>query len=241
EARAIGWGASGRNGGVVSSKFRLSWPEMASKFGLETACRLRTIALEAVDHVEHLVNHYQLDQAAFRRTGSLVCAHNERARDRIHTEAQWLQQTLDDPHVQLLGTTEVAQETGSTAFSGGVLFRDQGTIHPLNYVNGLASGLESRHPGTVFQDTPIVSLHKEADGVVLQTAAGKRVRARHTIIATTAYSGLTPATKSLQRSLIPFRSSIIATERLSATQQHQLLKNERSYSETRRMMRWFRK
>lgn len=241
EARQPGWGASGRNGGVISSKFRLAWSDMARKHGVDTTQQLHTMALQAVDHVESLVEAYQLGQADFRRAGSLLCAHNERANRRIQAEAQWQQKVLEDPHIALLDANEVEKETGSSAFSGGVLFRNQATIHPLNYVRGLAAGLDKRYPGIIFQDTPVVAIHKEANGIVLRAEAGQRIRARHVIVATNAYSNLTAATKSLQRSLIPFRSSIIATERLPAPTAQSLLVNERSYSETRRMMRWFRK
>src|SRR5437773_7067456 len=55
EANAIGWGASGRNGGVVSPKFRLSFPQMASDYDLETARRMHRIAHDAVHALEQLV------------------------------------------------------------------------------------------------------------------------------------------------------------------------------------------
>ncbi len=37
DANPVGWGASGRNGGVVSSKFRLSFPAIERLHGLDTA------------------------------------------------------------------------------------------------------------------------------------------------------------------------------------------------------------
>jgi gamma-glutamylputrescine oxidase len=45
----------------------------------------------------------------------------------------------------------------------------------------------------------------------------------------------------VQRTLIPFRSAIIATEPLTGKPAARLLSKGRSYTETRRMMRWFRK
>jgi gamma-glutamylputrescine oxidase len=54
EANRIGWGASGRNGGVVEGKFRRSFSDIAGRFGLETARRMHDLGHEAVEHAaEH--------------------------------------------------------------------------------------------------------------------------------------------------------------------------------------------
>jgi len=55
DANPIGWGASGRNGGVVSSKFRLSFPSIASAYDLDTAKRMHRLAHDGVRVVEQFV------------------------------------------------------------------------------------------------------------------------------------------------------------------------------------------
>jgi glycine/D-amino acid oxidase-like deaminating enzyme len=75
---------------------------------------------------------------------------------------------------------------------------------------------------------------------VLRTPHGT-VRAKQVIVATNAYSDLTAATAAYQRELVPFRSAMIATERLPAELDARLMAQRRSYTETRRMMKWFRK
>lgn len=67
------------------------------------------------------------------------------------------------------------------------------------------------------------------------------MRARQVIVATNAYSDLTPATDAMRRELVPFRSAMIATERLPAALDAKLMTQRRSYTETRRMMKWFRR
>jgi gamma-glutamylputrescine oxidase len=78
-------------------------------------------------------------------------------------------------------------------------------------------------------------------GVPLIETPSGTVRARQAIIATDAYSDLTRATRNLSRTIIPFRSAIIATQRLPRAIESKLLTGRRSYTETRRMMKWFRK
>jgi glycine/D-amino acid oxidase-like deaminating enzyme len=241
DANPVGWGASGRNGGVVSSKFRLSFPTIDKLHGLDTAKRMHRLAHEGVRVVETLVDEFQLTRARFEATGSLRCAHTEAAFAAIRAEADWVRTQLGDTTMTVQSRAEIEHETGSKGFVGGVLSADAGTILPLEYVCGLARGLTLRSV-PIYESTPVQQMHR-APGetrVTLRTPAGT-VRAKQVIVATNAYSDLTPATAAYQRELVPFRSAMIATERLPAELDARLMVERRSYTETRRMMKWFRK
>ncbi|MFM0296391.1 MULTISPECIES: NAD(P)/FAD-dependent oxidoreductase [Paraburkholderia] len=241
DANPVGWGASGRNGGVVSSKFRLSFPTIDKLHGLDTAKRMHRLAHEGVRVVETLVDEFQLTRARFEPTGSLRCAHTEAAFAAIRAEADWVRTQLGDTTMTVQSRAEIEHETGSKGFVGGVLSADAGTILPLEYVCGLARGLTLRSV-PIYESTPVQQMHR-APGeprVTLRTPAGT-VRAKQVIVATNAYSDLTPATAAYQRELVPFRSAMIATERLPAELDARLMVERRSYTETRRMMKWFRK
>lgn len=239
EGRTVGWGASGRNGGVVSPKFRIAFQDIAAAHGLDTAKRMHHIAHHAVDTVQELVSEHNLQSAHFERTGFLRCAHNERMMALMRTEVDWLHASLGDSSMSVLDRDQLAHETGSRAFVGGVLTADAGTIHPLNYVRGLASALTAKQV-PIYENSPVLRFKREANGVVAETPEG-RVRARQLIIATNAYSDVSQATSCVKNTLIPFRSAIIATEPLPAELDEKLMVMRRSYGETRRMMRWFRK
>jgi gamma-glutamylputrescine oxidase len=241
DANTIGWGASGRNGGVVSSKFRLSFPLIERLHGLDTAKTMHRLAHEGVRVVEQFVDEFDIRRARFERTGSLRCAHTERALDGIKAEADWVRTTLGDRSMSFQSRAEVAHETGSHAFVGGVLSADAGTILPLEYVRGIASGLVKRGVA-IYESTPVLDMRRGdgGAGVVLRTPQGT-VRANQVIVATNAYSNLTDATSPFRRELVPFRSAMIATERLPAALDAKLMVERRSYTETRRMMKWFRK
>lgn len=241
EANTIGWGASGRNGGVVSSKFRKSFSNIARQFGLEDSRMLHQIALASVEYVQNLIEKYNIESANFKQNGSLLCAHNTRYFDIACKEAEWLQNQLGDTHITLLDRQQIVEETGSEGFVGGVLFQNQASLHPLNFICGLAAAVQDRYPETIFCETAVTALQKEVDGVILNTLNGSRVYAKRVIIATNAYSNITSASRILNRSIIPFRSSIIATAPIPKELQNKILKYDRTYSETRRMMRWFRK
>ena len=241
DANPVGWGASGRNGGVVSSKFRLSFPAIERLHGIQTAKTMHRLAHDGVRVVEQFIDEFKLGQARFEHTGSLRCAHTERAFASIRAEAEWVKQQLGDTTMTVQSRAEVEHETGSKAFVGGVLSTDAGTILPLEYVRGIAAGL-TRRKVDIYESTPVLEIIRAdgSGGVTLRTPNGT-VRAKQVIVGTNAYSNLTPATAAYQRELVPFRSAMIATERLPAVLDARLMVERRSYTETRRMMKWFRK
>jgi glycine/D-amino acid oxidase-like deaminating enzyme len=241
DANPVGWGASGRNGGVVSSKFRLSFPASHALHGLDTAKRMHRLAHDGVRVVESLLDEFGLERARFEHTGSLRCAHTERAFASIRAEADWVRTTLGDTSMTVQSRDEVTRETGSKGFVGGVLSADAGTILPLEYVRGLARGI-ARRGVPIHESTPVLEMRRApGDTRVTLRTPGGTVRAKQVIVATNAYSDLTPATSPYQRELVPFRSAMIATERLPAELDARLMVERRSYTETRRMMKWFRK
>lgn len=239
EANRVGWGASGRNGGVVSGKFRLSFSAIAAGWDIAMARRMHDLGIEAIAHVGELVEAYRIKDAEFRESGSLRCAHNIQSLDALKAEVSWLHDVLGDRSTSILSATDMVAETGSTGFTGGLLNTHGGIIHPLNFVRGLALGIAAQGID-IFEQSLVTAIRRDGPGLILETSTGT-VRARQAIIATNAYSDLTQATVPVQRSLIPFRSAIIATEPLTGKVGQRLLAQGRSYTETRRMMRWFRK
>lgn len=238
EANRFGWGASGRNGGVVSGKFRMSFAQMARRWDVETARRMHDIGIAAIENIGTLLQDLGIE-ADYSATGSLRCAHRPEALTALKAECHWLNTALGDPAVSILGPEEIAAETGSADFCGGMLNRHGGVIHPLKFVLGMVAGLR-RQGLRLHDDSPVLALEHLPDGIRLHLPGG-RVRARQVVLTTNAYSSLTPATDGIKRKVVPFRSAMIATQPLTGTAAAALLPQGRSYTETRRMMRWFRK
>ena len=238
EANRPGWGASGRNGGVITAKFRLSFREIDLAHGRAMAKRMYEIAHESTDMVEELVSEFGIASANLTRIGQVKAAHNETTLRSAIDEANWMTREMGSAEVRILDKSGVRDETGSDGFVGGVLNPGSGGIHPLNYLRGLADGV-ARRGVPIFQESPVIKLRRDKDGIIAETPRGA-VRAKQAIIATNSYSDLTGATAHLQRTLIPFRSAIVATEQLPRNLAGKLMPTGRTYTETKRMMRWFR-
>jgi glycine/D-amino acid oxidase-like deaminating enzyme len=238
EANRPGWGASGRNGGVITAKFRQSFRGIDAAHGRAMAKRMYEIAHESTEIVEELVSEFGIVGARLTRSGQVKAAHNHATLRAAVDEAGWMKREMGDADVRILDADQVREETGSQVFVGGVLNPGSGGIHPLNYLHGFAEGLAQRGVA-IFQDSPALRLRRENRLIVAETPQGA-VRARQVIIATNSYSDLTPATRYMQQTLVPFRSAIIATDKLPHNLAGHLMPTGRTYTETKRMMRWFR-
>jgi len=238
EASTTGWGASGRNGGVVSAKFRPSFQAIASRHGIAVAKRMHAIAYASVETLERLIAEHGIVEANYARVGQLKCAHTPATLAATIADSEWMRREMGDGSVSVLSREAVAAETGSQDFVGGVLSQKAGGLHPLNYARGLARAAAAKGIA-IHEESPALRLHREAGGIRVETPGGS-VRARQVIAATNGYTDLTAAAAPLRTRLIPFRSAILATEPLSDNLRAAILPSRRIYVETRRMMRWFR-
>ncbi|MFV3402977.1 NAD(P)/FAD-dependent oxidoreductase [Pseudomonas sp. NY15463] len=238
EAGCLASGASGRNGGVVSPKFRVSFQSVMQRFDRDTALHLYRTGYAAVDSVIETVDSLGLSEAGLILNGHLAAAHNDKALEGLKGTAAWIERETGKRSSVMLNADEVAQMTGSRRFSGGMLTPKAGGLHPLNYARGMARHLDARGV-KVCVESPALRVACDSGGVVVDTAQG-RVRARQLVYATNAYSDLTPVTGPLHRRIVPFCSAIIATEPLAPALLASLLPGGQVCGDTKRMLRWFR-
>jgi len=60
EARRVGWGASGRNGGFVGAGFAAGIDSVIKRAGLEQARRLYAFTREAVERIQERIRRYAI-------------------------------------------------------------------------------------------------------------------------------------------------------------------------------------
>lgn len=238
EANTLAWGASGRNGGVVSPKFRVGFPTLMARFGRDTALQMYRTGYQAVDSLVEMVDTLGLTEARLQMGGHIAAAHNQHALAGLEATANWIKRETGGASSAMISAAEVAELTGSKIFAGGLLTPKAGGIHPLNYARGIARSLSDRGV-KMYINSPAEQVRQEGGRMIVQTPQG-RVIARQVICATNGYSDLTPSTDVLHRRLIPFRSAIIATEPLPATVLAGLLPGGQVCGDTKRMLRWFR-
>jgi glycine/D-amino acid oxidase-like deaminating enzyme len=235
EARSVGEGASGLNGGQVIPGLKYDPEWLLQHFGPQRGEALIDFAATTADHVFSLIEAEKLE-VPHLRNGWVQAAHTEKAlaaaedRDR-----QW---QARGANVRLLDAQEIATLTGTANYVGGWLDRRAGTIDPLSFVTELARIAESA--GVQIAETAMVSGLRKAEGRwQVTTAAGVTVKARFVVVATNAYSG--GLLSGLARSLVPLHSFQIATAPLSEQMQAAILPGGQAVSDSRRILVYYRK
>src|SRR5246127_4987498 len=94
EANRPGWGASGRNGGVITAKFRQSFRGIDAAHGRAMARRMYEIAHESTEIVEELVSEFGIASARLTRSGQVKAAHNHTTLRAAIDEAEWMKREM---------------------------------------------------------------------------------------------------------------------------------------------------
>ena len=204
EARKVGFGASGRNGGQVGSGQRHDQISLEADHGKATARALWALAEAAKGEVRRLIAEHRID--AGWRNGVANVARREKGVAPLHALADHMRRAYGYKAVEPLDRRAARALAGSDDVAGGILDRDAGHIHPLRFVQGLARAARAQgarlHEGTEVTGR---------EGTTLRTATGT-IRARKVLLATNGYGGGLDA--SVAARVLPINSFVIVTEPL---------------------------
>ena len=111
EANDVGWGASGRNGGMVVPRFKHTFPALAKDYGRETALDMHHAAHRAVDLIETIVHDEAMD-CGFSRCGHLTPFVHEQTPG-VSRRTMWLASEVADNAPRILDRAEIERRSGS--------------------------------------------------------------------------------------------------------------------------------
>jgi glycine/D-amino acid oxidase-like deaminating enzyme len=231
----VGWGASGRNGGMCTTGASIGFTSLIDRYGVEVAARLWTIYGDAIDLVESLINEDQID-CDFARTGKMNLASKPAHFQRFVATHEALAKHLDYP-TELVSRSELPTEIGSAYFHGGMIDRRGAGMHVGKYVRGLAAWAD-RLGAAICEKTPVTRLRRAPDGAHEVTTDRGSIRADHVLLATDGYTdGLIPR---FQRRIVPVGSFIIVTEPLDRRVVDELMPTRRMAVDSRNLLHYFR-
>lgn len=186
DARGVGEGASGRNGGFALRGAAARYDVARETYGADAAKELWRRTEQAVDRLESIAGD------AFRRTGSLRLAAD--AEERVEIQGEY--EALRDDDFAVEWREELPHLRPD--FRGAIFHPPDGAVQPAGFVHRLADAAVDA--GVAFvEHRPIESLDElEADQIVIATDGSGR--------------GLVP---ELDEALWPARGQVIATAPLS--------------------------
>ncbi|HWH96291.1 MAG TPA: FAD-binding oxidoreductase [Baekduia sp.] len=204
DAEGIGYGASGRNGGWVTS-WHDELGDLVARFGDEQAAWLAERSTWAIDRIEQVCRDEGID-CHLRRAGG------------FWTATAPAQLGAWDPHIaagealgrggflERLGVDELRARTGSPLILGGVRLTDAGAVQPALLARGLRRVL-LRRGVRIYEGTPMTGLTRGAPATV-RTPRGL-VDAGSVVLALGAWAS---GVRELRRAVVPVGSHIVLTE-----------------------------
>jgi len=135
EARSVGHGASGRNGGFVFGGFSLDERDIAGAVGESQARALYQLTLAAVEQIRARIKRYAIDCDA-REEGVYLANwfDDERVLER---RRRFMAENLG-VHWERVGRAALAEKLGTERYSGALFEPGAFHFHPLKYAQGLA-------------------------------------------------------------------------------------------------------
>ncbi len=231
EAEAIGFGASGRNGGlVVPSLPRIGPEQVRAKLGAASAARLLGLVAGGAGSVFALIRRHAIACDAVQ-AGWLHPAHAASLVPSVRARvASW--QAAGAACVWL-DAAETRRRMGSECFHGALFDPSGGHLDPLGYTRGLARAALAAG-AAVHEHTPVTGLRASAGGWVLETPGG-RVRAARVLQATNAMPPGLPgaAGAAVRDSTVPLLVYQLATQVLPAAVRCAVLAGGEAFSDTR--------
>jgi glycine/D-amino acid oxidase-like deaminating enzyme len=234
EARAIGFGGSGRNGGQVIPGIKADPDAIEARHGAEAGRALAAFVGGTADRVFGLISRHGMEVPHVRR-GWIQGAHTERMVAAVAARCrQWQARGAD---VALLDRAAIADHLGTDRYHGGWLDRRGGAIQPLAYARGLARAALAAG-AAIHTGTRASAIVRDGGTFRVRTESGAEVRAGRVVVATGGYpGGLVPG---LRESAVYPNSFQIATEPLSDNVRRSILPHGQVTSDTRTLLLYFR-
>ena len=162
EAESLGYGASGRNAGMLSETIDHSHGLAIRHFGWEEAHRLAILGQQNVDDMVAWLRRHQID-CDLELTGRLMVALTESQLAECAETADFAAKLGVSNH-QVLDARKVRALVNSPRYLGGVRIAGGGILNPVKLVDGLRR--EAEQQGIrIYEETPIRRIRRESDGV----------------------------------------------------------------------------
>ncbi|MEH0165643.1 NAD(P)/FAD-dependent oxidoreductase [Paucibacter sp. JuS9] len=214
EARSIGHGASGRNGGFVFGGYSRDARELLMDLGPGPARELYALSRSAVGLIRERIERHAI--ACDRVEGGALLVNwfrgSARAEAEMQAQREFLQEHFGTIWDEIDGT-QVRAWLDSERYGSGLMERDAFHFHPLKYALGLAQAIEAEGGG-VHEHSALARIEPQAGGGFrLWTENGASLDAQQVVIAGGGYlQGLLP---ELTGARLPIATYVMATEPLS--------------------------
>ncbi len=196
-------GASGRNAGFVTCGSVEHYSRQVDKYGAAMARGLWRYSEDNIRLIREEIVEKAGHDCEFRQAGTYSLASTGTELDELLRCAELMR--AEGIGVSVVDERHIAEQLGARGFSGGVLYHDDGEVHPVKLVRAIAS----ESGATFYPHHEVFSFDEDGDDVLVQTRC-RRFRAGSVVLATNGYSHLLHPW--FRDKIYPTRGQIIVTE-----------------------------
>lgn len=204
ESESIGFGASGRNGGIVSPAFACGSDAIEARVGPQKARALHRLTIEGVQRLRSHIQTLGIPQAS-PTPGLLNLRRFDQAQD-LHAYADAFARDYGYAFTYL-DRKAIQERLQTTRYLHGLEDPQAFHIHPLNYLRALAVEVE-RLGGKIYEQSPAIGCDLKGAHKCLRTPNG-HVTAKRAIFATGGYTG--PLIPRLKRAVLPIATYMMVS------------------------------
>ncbi len=234
DANEPGFGASTRNGGMVSGGVNVGKRYLSKPMPAEQAAPYLADAADAFTNIEELITREKI-ACGWTKSGYFLGAWCKSHFDDMAKKVALLNDA-SDAGSYIVPPDRQREEIGSDYYRGGMVVARSAHLHPALYFKGLLD-LCLRRGVLIASHTPVTRLTEKATGWRVETPRGD-FSAGDVIIATNGYTG--DVTPEFKRRVVPVGSYIIATEELAPDLAASLSPKNRAIADTRRVLTYYR-
>ena len=240
DAERIGWGASSRNGGMVSGGLKVAGSGLEQAHGPEQAQGRSPRPRRPACPSSRRPSRGRRSTATTSAAAAIAAAWSPGHYRAMAEKAPMLAELTGLPTEHAAAGERQREALGSDHYHGGMLAAATGSLHPGKYARGLAAAAE-RAGARLVDGVRVQKIREEAGGFRIATDKGE-IRADAVLVTTNGYSLDKRGTASpwLARRLVPLNSYIIATEELGEATIERLFPGRRMISDSKRVLNYFR-
>jgi len=233
EAERIGFGASGRCGGLIGSGQRKDVLELERLYGVDRSKQLWEFAELAKEQIRHRAAKHEIP--CDLQKGQLVGVHKKGYQGWPQELADALAQRYGYTHCKVLDAEQTRTYVATDGFLESLYDAEALTVHPLNYTLGLAKA--AADAGVRIFERSRVTNYSRSDPALIETSQGS-VTASFIVLACNGY--LEKLERRTARKIMPINNFMIATEPLGEKRARELISGRFGIHDTRFVVDYFR-
>ncbi|MBD1147612.1 FAD-binding oxidoreductase [Pelagibacterales bacterium SAG-MED31] len=233
EARKVGWGASGRNGGQLGIGMRKDQYTVEKMLGINHAKELWNLGLESVDEVKSLIKENNIDCHLVNGVMSTACF--EKDIDEYKFEIEHMSKNYQFEGYKYFNKSEIKHEIDSDIYQAGMLNSGSYHLNPLKLTISLANLIKKNVK--IYENNRVLKLYEKNDKVEIVTKNGI-IKANKVVVACNGY--LDTLLGSKKNKFIPINNYIVATEPLGEKKAREIIRNNYAVCDTRFIIDYYR-